>query len=67
MQSEKKPTVIDKTSMERLEKALLPYEKQLQAQTKIICIIGYYSWDYLIARPYTSFTCSACFLGFLLI
>ena len=36
----KKPRLIDKTSMERLEKALLPYEKQLQRQEKFRKTLG---------------------------
>ena len=40
MQSEKKPKAIDKTTMDRLEKALLPYEKQLQAQERFRRLMG---------------------------
>jgi reductive dehalogenase len=36
----KKPGTINKTSMERLEKALLPYEKQLQRQEKLRRFLG---------------------------
>jgi hypothetical protein len=36
----KKPATIDKTSMHRLEKALLPYEKKLQRQERFRRILG---------------------------
>jgi reductive dehalogenase len=36
----KKPATIDKTSMQKLEKALLPYEKKLQRQERFRRILG---------------------------
>lgn len=36
----KKPATIDKTSMHRLERALLPYEKKLQRQERFRRILG---------------------------
>ncbi len=36
----KKPATIDKTSMQRLEKALLPYEKKLRRQERFRRILG---------------------------
>ena len=36
----KKPAAIDKTSMQKLEKALLPYEKKLQRQERFRRLLG---------------------------
>jgi len=36
----KEPRVIDRTTMDRLEKALLPYEKRLQAQERLRRFLG---------------------------